>query len=94
MTQLTEKQIKARAYYAANAGKIKKQKREAYEQSVNKKEVSTKIPKNEVVTPAKKLAKSDEPHEVKTQHITLNVRKRIEDLHMQREVEALFDLSI
>jgi hypothetical protein len=36
MEQLTDKQIKARAYYAANAEKIKAQKREIYNQALSR----------------------------------------------------------
>lgn len=36
MEQLTDKQIKARAYYAKNAEKIKAQKRESYSKSVSR----------------------------------------------------------
>ncbi len=50
MEQLTDKQIKARAYYAKNAEKIKAQKRESYRKSVSrtvkpkvKKDLSLKV---------------------------------------------------
>jgi len=86
MENLTDKQIKARAYYAKNAKKINAQKRKAYKKTAK---ANKKSPIKPAVTPVTDAAleKAVEPSKI---HI---IRQKIEDRKLAKELgidSALF----
>ena len=90
MEQLTEKQIKARAYYAENAEKIKQQKRDEY-RGGNKKikpTSATKKPLN--IKPISVKPKSDvKPKVVAYVDRKLSARERIENMKIDMMLSEL-----
>ena len=79
MSELTEKQIKARKYYAENAEKIKAQKRDAY----NRKVIKPKIVRTRVKTQQKiNLA----AHVEAPKERALSARERIENYMIEKEL--------
>ena len=79
MSELTEKQIKARKYYAENAEKIKAQKRSAYKRKV----IKPKIVRSRVQSKQKiNLAVPVEA----PQERTLSARERIENHKIEKEL--------
>jgi hypothetical protein len=93
MTRLTDKQIKDRAYYAANAEKIKKQKRDNYNKSTRK----TNNPTNNAVRRIiqKRVSVSLVPDafsEINKKEHSVSAREKIENLRIERELKASIDL--
>ena len=94
MSQLTNKQIANRAYYARNAEKIKAQKRSAYRKTIKTKPTNLKpdirntIPKKP--KPVTKLI-AEKPKSVRKtitpeDRTKLEARRRIEDFQLAKEL--------
>lgn len=84
MDNLTDKQIKARAYYAKNAEKIKAQKREAYKNSTGKKMVA----KPKVVIAKVNPISSKENSVVSSEERKISIREKIENLKLENELNS------
>jgi hypothetical protein len=103
MEKLTDKQIKARAYYAKNAEKIKAQKRDSYNNTVNR--IIT--PKSKSLLTIKVTEKAKEQVSLKHKPYNANgvekenipehedrktsVRERIENIKLEKELESYWD---
>jgi hypothetical protein len=89
MEALTDKQLYARAYYAKNAEKIKAQKRDSYNNTVNR----IVTPKSKSPLPKARISpKHTNAAEVKKEHIPAyedrktSARERLENIRIEKEI--------
>jgi hypothetical protein len=88
MEQLTDKQIKARAYYAKNAGKIKAQKKAIYVKNTGIAITKKSTAKPAVVPAHKKLTvKIVVPGNVVPAR-NVSARERIENMRIEKELSV------